>query len=185
MNADNRHDELDALLDASLQNYSRVEPPPGLEQRIQAGLEAAVRRAPHLAWSGWLLPAGAAVLAFVALLYFSLRTAAPPPSPPAQVAESPTVAPPAAVPVAPEIPAPSVRASRRAAAVTVQQATLPRRREFPSPAPLSEQERLLLAYVGAARPQAASSRKGDTFAVLTVEPLRISPLKFEELERNP
>ena len=183
MNADDRKQDLDVLLDGALQNYSRVEPPPGLEQRIQAGLETAVRRAPHLAWSGWMLPAGAVAVAFAALLYVSLRPSAPPP---AQVAETSPAAPPAPAPLAPAITAPSISPARRAAGPSVKAATLPRRRQFPSPAPLSEQERFLLRYLESApSPVLPPAVKPDAFAALTLEPLQFPVLKIEKLERNP
>lgn len=186
MSADDRNTELDILLDAALQNYSRVEPPPGLEQRIQAGLEAAVRRVPHLAWSGWMLPAGAAAVAFAALLFFALRPPAPPAAPPAQVAKTAPAAPAVSAPVAPMAAAPSISRRPRAGEPSAEAATLPRRQRFPAPAPLSEQERLLLLYLQAAPPPAPSSGETpDAFAALTLEPLQFPALRIEKLERNP
>ncbi|MGH9804783.1 MAG: hypothetical protein ACRD4D_06400 [Candidatus Acidiferrales bacterium] len=170
-------------MDASLQNYSRLAPPPGLEQRIQAGLVTAVRRAPHLAWSGWLLPAGAA---FAALLFFALRPSTPPAAPPAQIAETAPAAPPAPAPVARAVSAPVTRARPAAVAQPLQASALPRRERFPAPAPLSEQELLLLRYLEAASAQAAPpSEPTDRFAALTLEPMQFPPITIEKLERNP
>jgi len=189
MSADDRNNKLDELLDAALMNYSRVEPPPGLEPRILAALEAPARRAPLLAWSGWLLRATAVVVALVAAMLVFQRPSAPPPAPPATRAQSPApgLPPPAvSVPAAPAASAPAAMPSRLAAAPQAPAATLPRRQRFPSPAPLSQQELYLLRYLETARSSPLPApEKEDAFAALTLEPLELPALRIEKLERNP
>ena len=45
-------DEFDSLLDAALESYANVEPPPGMEQRIVARLRVSDRRA-GFGWWRW------------------------------------------------------------------------------------------------------------------------------------
>src|SRR4051812_825733 len=60
--------QLDELLDTMLSAYSAVQPRPGLEDRIRAGMREAAER-PALPWWSWKwLWAGAAVAAALLLL---------------------------------------------------------------------------------------------------------------------
>jgi hypothetical protein len=145
--------QLDELLDSMLSAYSAAEPRPGLENRILAGMREAAGNpaAPWWSWK-WLWAAGAAAAA--ALLLFMLWIGNHPaaPHPAKTVVQVPRTA----------QPAPQITQSRPAAPVQtakhqpklrvpprLQDASLPLDRRpavFPTPTPLSEQERLLLSY---------------------------------------
>ena len=158
---------VDELLDAALSRYAASEPRAGLEERLLAELRA--RPAPPPAW-GWPAAAGwqaaavaAVVVALVAGLFYFTRQPAPEPVPVAPIPEGPPAA------------------KRTAAARVERVATSPRREQFPSAAPLSEQERLLLRYAQQAPPeQLVAARLGDgKLAALRIEPVRIPPLTSE------
>jgi len=185
--SDKREDQfVDELLDAALSRYAASEPRPGLEERLLAELRA--RPAPPPAW-GWPAAAGwqaaavaAVVVALVAGLFYFTRQPAPEPVPVARAPAAPAVAPApeSGAPVAP-IPEGPPAAKRTAAARVERVATSPRREQFPSAAPLSEQERLLLRYAQQAPPeQLVAARLGDgKLAALRIEPVRIPPLTSE------
>jgi hypothetical protein len=124
----------------------------------------------------------AVVVALVVGIFYFTRQPAPEPVPAARVLPAPAVAPApeSAAPVAP-IPEGPPAAKRTAVARVEQVATSPRREQFPSAAPLSEQELLLLRYAEQAPPeQMVAARLGDgKLAALRIEPLRIPPLTSE------
>lgn len=177
---------LDDLLDASLKRYSSVEPRAGLEERVLAHLHANPQRAPWLGWSWAARGAVAGVVFLAALLVFWQRSTPPAPAP-AELARgsAPRVAP-AVAPTAPSV----VRTIRPTTPSTPPRAALtaaPRRESFPAPAPLSEQEELLLRFVAAAPGElllaADNTRRGRP--ALEIEPLAVSDLVVEKLARNP
>ena len=138
---------LDQLLDSLLTTYSDVQPRPGLETRILATVRAQVPQ-PSRQWRVAWIWAGAVIttlaLAAILLVNYFNQTVPPPPSL-ARVAQ-----PPSAVPVIAPVhtrvaqPPSAVQAGGGVAAAVVSDT---RQEVFPSPAPLSEQERLLLGYL--------------------------------------
>ena len=154
---------VDELLDAALSRYAASEPRAGLEERLLAELRA--RPAPPPAWAwGWQPVAVAAVVvALVAGIFYFTRQPAPEPMPVAPIPEGPPAA------------------KRTAVARVDRVATSPRREQFPSAEPLSEQELLLLRYAQQATPeQLVAARLGEgKLAELRIEPLRIPPLTSE------
>ena len=181
--SDKREDQfVDELLDAALSRYAASEPRPGLEERLLAELRA--RPAPPPAWAwGWQPVAVAAVVvALVAGIFYFTRQPAPELAPVARAPAAPAVAPApeSGAPVAP-IPEGPPAAKRTAVARVERVATSPRREQFPSAAPLSEQELLLLRYAQQATPeQLVAARLGEgKLAELRIEPLRIPPLTSE------
>ena len=176
---DNQRDTfLDQLLDASLARYARVEPRPGLEERLLAGVRAEPSRPLWLRWAWLPATAGAVALIVVGALVLSERRAPVPPAPRvARTAEAPTaVAPsPAAKETAPVVPAKTAPRATRPTPASL--ATLPRRQEFPSASPLSEQEQLLLRYVQRTpREELLTAAFRDPLEPLLIEPLVIPPL---------
>ena len=157
--------QIDDMLDSLLANYSSVEPRPGLETRILANLklenprDAEGREAGRGWWGFKWLWAGAAVAAAIivgAVLMSGRRHVAPPPSNTVVQTVQPAVQ-------QPQVQQPPVQSSVRGAAGLErvihrhktlapgpqQNATLAwnqRPPVFPTPTPLSEQERLLLQY---------------------------------------
>ena len=147
---------LDRDLDAALAEYSAVEPRAGLEERILANLRIERTRVPDRPWWRWSVIAAVAAVVVVALALAS-RSGKPGhpviashPSPTTQGTKAPAtqvvsnggsnqVRPPA--PNAPR----RITAHRTDPAVVASAA--PKLDQFPSPQPLSEQEKLLENYV--------------------------------------
>ena len=171
-------DALDRELDAVLARYSGVEPRAGLETRILARLRAEEERPRVHAWWRWSVAAAmaAVVVIAVALIWRSARqshsvairtsiTTAGPKTPEAAVTANPASS------VAHQ-QAPTRRpGTHRAPAVTAPAA--PKLDQFPSPQPLSEQEKVLAGYVD----------KFSARAALLAE-ARMDSLRRDEEERR-
>lgn len=151
---------IEELLDAALARYRPEEARAGLEGRILAWLRSAPAEAPApvpvLRWNWWSAAAVLASLLLAAGLLHMVFTPVPESTPEApSIAQ--TAAPAAAAAPAEELaseeiaPTPAPRPVRVAAAI-------PRRARFPSPAPLSEQERLLLRFAQNAPPEVLQGR---------------------------
>ena len=170
------------LLDASLRNYAGGEPRAGLEGRVLAGVRARQQAARRR--MAWLWVAGiTGVVAMVTLLAVSLTHRQPAPMP--TIAKAPAN-PPAAV-VAKGAPAVQPPVARRSPRHTAPAAVEWRPQQFPTPRPLSEQEKLLVAYVQALKGSAAAatpSAKQDVEPGLAIPPLSITALKIEPLAPN-
>lgn len=161
--------QIDKTLDSLLANYSSADPRPGLETRILANLRDAEGREAGRGWWGfkWLW-AGAAVAALIVggVLISGKRHVAPPthtvvqtaePSVQQPVIQQPSVKQPAiqqpraqsSVPAAGGAP-PAIHHRHKTLAPEPQQnaglAWSQRPPIFPTPTPLSEQERMLLQY---------------------------------------
>lgn len=148
----NNDRKLDEMLDAMLSAYSAVEPRPGLETRIVANVkEESAKRTSR--WRlGWMWTGAIATAAAVILLmtYFWR------PQQRATVPQIATQAPQKTTP-APElqrkVTALSATSHPKHARPTVSPTRVPnevsvvRQEVFPSPSPLSEQEKLLLRYL--------------------------------------
>jgi hypothetical protein len=153
-----KQDELDGALDAALAKYTAVEPRGGIEDRVLANLRAELERVPDRAWWRWGLAAAPAAALVVALTL----AIAPPwrsgkPSQPL-VASHPAIAPPIPKAEAQLAHGDGNRATlrrhksdRKMSAHPPGSATVvaanPKLDQFPSPQPLSEQEKLLQNYV--------------------------------------
>jgi hypothetical protein len=152
-------DELDVALDAALAKYAAVEPRAGLEERVLAHVREEHARGADRGWWGWGL--GAAVVAvFAGAVALAWRSGKP--SQPV-IANHPSV-------VAPSSKAPAVAVATHVVASGEKNVVRPRERgairrsadssphaavaavnpkldQFPSPQPLSEQEKILASYV--------------------------------------
>ncbi|MFI5106075.1 MAG: hypothetical protein ACHP79_14210 [Terriglobales bacterium] len=153
-----KDEKLDAMLDSLLSTYSSAEPRPGLETRILANLQEATAKK-SLGWNRNWIWAGAAAAAAAAILlavYFSR---------PAPQAPQVVVTPPAPQIVAPTHTPPQESARQESTSQESTREAQPRaphrqrspevlvadvRQDvFPSPSPLSEQEKLLFSYLRA------------------------------------
>jgi hypothetical protein len=141
--------KLEELLDSMLAAYSAAEPRPGLETRIVANLRTQGSQSDGRSWGRFWLWAGAGVAAAVAALVFAVlhRPAERPIPTPAEIVRStPKPAPDTSSPAKPlQESSKAVRHALHKPAV-VQVADM-RPDAFPTPTPLSEQERLLLRYL--------------------------------------
>lgn len=148
-------DQFDDLLDAALKRYGEVEPRAGLERRVLATLA----RESH---TNWLRPwTWASAAAFACLLtvvvWIGLVGRKQPPhisAPAAKVSTKENRLETAEVP--PHIDKTRRTGKHEVRKIRVQLAnTTPRLEQFPSPRPLSEQEKLLVAYASEYPKQAA------------------------------
>lgn len=145
--------QIDEMLDSMLANYSAAEPRPGLESRILANLRETPEKQTAQGWWNfkWLWAGMITAAIIVAAVLISgrrrieppthvvLRTTQPAPQPEIQ-------------PHAPIAPKETVRIYRRKPRATKQPqnaalALSQRPAVFPTPTPLSEQEKLLLSYL--------------------------------------
>ena len=152
------NDEPDRELDSALAMYAAVEPRAGLEQRILANLRTARDQRAGLAWwrrsvTGWTVVAAAAVVIFaVAVALRSAKPARPDArNHPARATQTPHEPPRQVVTNEPEktirrhSPGPAQRSNHRSDSQLA--AAAPKLDQFPSPHPLSDQEKLLARYV--------------------------------------
>lgn len=148
--------QLDYLLDSLLANYADVEPRPGFETRLLAALH---EPKPALRF-GWLWAgAVAAVMATAGFAIYSLRLAELPPPPRIHAAAPPV------------LPAPEIVGRHKMSRQRLQSQVEPpqvasnvdlRQEVFPTPNPLSEQERLLLQYLaGTPRDEVVTHARED------------------------
>ena len=178
---------VDEILDKALANYSQAEPRMGLEGRVLARLEEEKTASARVWWRWAWAPAAAALL-----IAGGLYLARPKTGTPSKVAVQPTP------PVTTTAPAPQPPVAQTAAqgkprvrpssqprpALAVAAAKQP---QFPAPQALSEQEKLLLAFVRL-QPQAAAQQAqaaGQPLAEVKIEPLDISPLNPDEDQQAP
>jgi hypothetical protein len=158
------NDYLDRELDAALAKYAAIEPRAGLEDRVLANLRSERERAAARVWWRWpALGAAAAVVLVVAAVTLMWKQGAGRAGNPAPdiTAHQPAAAGqgekrPAmqaatndvGVPVHPAVPAVVERAAKHAVRpAQVMVADGPRLDQFPSPRPLSDEEKLLVRYV--------------------------------------
>lgn len=145
--------QMDKILDSLLANYSSAEPRPGLETRILANLrEAEEKKAPQGWWNFKWIWAGLVTAAIViAAVLIGGRNRTTPPTHVIVKTNQPAPQP-EIQPQAPAVRNEAAIAHRRKPSMspaTRQSATLAlsdRPAVFPTPTPLSEQERLLLRY---------------------------------------
>jgi hypothetical protein len=170
---------VDELLDASLKQYRGEEPRSGLEMRILAGVRTQ-ERAARLRWLGWAVAVCAGILAVIALtLHFArapLRQSTPRASLP-----QPVTTPPAPPTVSRQQPL----LTPRRPGVGVRRAATRRSRpeQFPTPLPLTQQEKLLLAYFNKAAPAGSvPGAYGNTPDGLEIPRIKIAALEIEPLD---
>jgi hypothetical protein len=145
--------QIDEMLDTLLAKYSSAEPRPGLETRIMANLREAEKKAPRGWWNfKWIWAGVVAAVIIVAAVLINGRHRVELPTH-VIVKTSPAVPQPAIQPHAPVAPQQMAKAPRHkpSALPTVRQdAALVRSQRpanFPTPVPLSEQERMMFTYL--------------------------------------
>ena len=167
-------DPLDALLDEALRGYSGSEPRPGLEQRILNRVHAA-GPAPRFTFPRWVfaIPVFASLLLLAGIFWLQR---APKPLPP-EVARTVEKA------SAPEVP--PIRREPPRRTVRRRHSRYPTQQQFPAPAPITNEERALLALVARA-PREAREALGETRPrnpePIRIEEINIAPLQSDGLE---
>jgi hypothetical protein len=156
------NDNFDREFDAALAKFAAATPRAGLEERVLANLRAERGRVPDRSWWRWSVIAAVAVVAVVAVA-LALRSGKPrqevtanpprtttpgPHQPEKQIVSKNEVS-----GVQPPTPGPRRKAGhpRHSSAALASQ---PKLDQFPSPQPLSEQEKLLASYVAQFHEQA-------------------------------
>jgi len=179
-------DELDELIDGALARYSGAEPLDGLEDRVLRRVQGA-RAARRSSWGfrlAYAVPALAAVLIAGVALWMGRDTRSGAtdvtqkmvvPEPPA-AARGPRSSP--VLPVREAMPRNAATKPRR----IVPARSLPKEEYFPSPAPLTEEERALVAWVNSA-PAEAARVLGD-MQKRSVEPIEIEPKQMPPLQMD-
>ena len=151
---DQSTDELDRVLDAALAQYSAVEPRAGLEDRVLANLRAQRTTVSERSWWRWGLAAALAAIVVVVALAWRSRTTTPP-----EIVKRPAIVVPdrstsgtqiahhdeSANLLRPHPPAHKAAAHTTTAKEVV--AANPKLDVFPSPHPMTEEERILATYV--------------------------------------
>ena len=175
--------QMDEMLDSLLTAYSSAEPRPGLETRILANLrDAQSREAKPAAWNFKWLWAGMAVAVALIIIAVALvggqhRIVAPPtvvqkqqPAPPQpEVQRSAPVR-------AGNTTHPRAPRAGEVRPVNVTLALNQRPQVFPTPTPLSEQERLLLRYyAGTPREEVVAQSHPDEPPVITEDQTEAIP----------
>ncbi len=165
---DNGRDKLDELIDSALASYSGAEPRLGMEARVVSRVRATRVRRRMLEWGLAFGVASAVVV--VALIRTEPRTI----SKPVDVARvmSAQERPPTIRPVAKLRPA--MRARRPQA--------LPKLEQFPSPMPLTAEERALVAFVErdpTEAQQVFSDLQKRTDGLVEIQPIQIAPLQSD------
>ncbi|HXJ85540.1 MAG TPA: hypothetical protein VMS18_01885 [Candidatus Binatia bacterium] len=141
--------ELDPLIDAALAKYASVAPREGMEERILANLSCAKTSTGIGTWWNWRVAALSAVVLIIASsLLWQWEKASHPPvvvhrpahgeAPRAAYAANRNAGPP------PQTTLPQRRTTRAQREIV---APVPKLAVFPSPLPLSEQEKILSSYI--------------------------------------
>jgi hypothetical protein len=152
-------DRLDRELDIALAKYAAAEPRAGLEERVLANLRTERRGVSDRVWWRWGVASAVALAAVVMVVALAWRSSM---QPPPVIADHPSTATPRAEQPGPRVasngaengtsspahPPTTRRVVRRAHARAVAEA-YPKLDQFPSPQPLSEQEKILVSYVEA------------------------------------
>jgi hypothetical protein len=143
-------DSLDRELDAALAKYAVAEPRTGLEERILANLETERDHAHDRAWWHWgaaALAIAAVVLVIIGLSWTGIRRVPTNAAGPLPAKPRVHLAPPQIASTQPH--APHSRARQIAPPSHPSAIAMPKLDQFPSPRPLSDQERILANYVEA------------------------------------
>jgi len=191
MGNDKRDPFVDELLEASLKQYRGEEPRAGLEMRVLAGVrnrECAARRR----WLVWAVACCAGMLAAIVLLFHSARAPIRHPIPsapgalraPLQAANSRARSGSADSHLWSPRLVPGPKEKPRTAKAGVRATKPARPEQFPSPVPLTEQEKLLLAYLGkTTKPDLVAGTNATEVAPVTE--LAIPGIRIADLEIKP
>ena len=167
-----KRDKLDQLIDSALAGYSDVEPLAGLEQRVIDRVRLAGKR--KTAWWGWAVAVAAVAAGVIAFMpvdrKFVRQT-----STSARVLQDP---PPASADVKHSRGRPGgLRQAWRSAPHQQKHLALPKRDKFPTPAPLTTEEKALLQL---ARFHPTELEPLGELQPIEIAPIEIAPLRIDE-----
>lgn len=164
-----KDNELDRLLEAALAKYAAAEPRSGLEERVLANLRSAAPSANRTWWRWSLVAAATAMLLIVITFAWKSRTPSHPaiasrPAPTGHLNAGPEIYVARRDPTAiPPRPRPAHKAHVLGPAPVV--AGAPKLDQFPSPHPLSEQEKILASYIAQFHDEAVMVARARTEAL--------------------
>jgi hypothetical protein len=186
MNAMDKDRSLDAVLDRALAACGDAEPRVGLENRILASLRDEDHRVARARRRFLVVGSAAAAAVLATTLWIVVSGTSPPNRRTTAARVSPAVA----------VTTPQDRKSERSIRTnqirrhershpksSTEGDGLPKLREFPSPRPLSGQEKLLLAYISAAPDseiKAAAAEQASHASDLQINELQIAPLAGDQ-----
>ena len=185
--SEEREKFLDEILDRALAGYSQAEPRMGLEGRVLARLEEEKAARGRAWWWRWAWAPAAAALLIAGALYLSRPKTETPSNAAVRPAPPVTGAATAEPPVAPTAAQGKPHVRRVPQAAPTPAVAAAKQPQFPAPQALSEQEKLLLAYVRL-QPQAAAQQArsaAEPLAEMKIEPLVIPPLNPEGDQQAP
>ena len=166
-----KRDELDQLIDCGLAGYVDAEPLAGLEKRVLERVRLADVGRRRRVWWGWVMAAGAAAVAAVFLVADRPR--------PVQPLVGQALRP--AAGLLPGVPAQSRRQAERPTPQIrrnpATQSRLPKRDQFPTPAPLTAEERALI-QLAQFDPEALQS--SAELRPIEIAPIEIAPLQIDQ-----
>ena len=171
---------VDELLEASLKQYRGEEPRSGLEMRILAGVRTEARAA-WLRWLGWAVGVCAGILAIIALTLHFAPTQLRQPTASASLPQPATMQP-TPTTVSRQQPLHSPRRPAREVGRVATRRSRPE--QFPTPLPLTEQEKLLLASLNKATKPDLIAGTNETDEA-PVSDLEIPRIKIVGLEIKP
>jgi len=165
--SNDKEDKIESLLDDALASYASQEPRPGLERRVLDRIHTdAIPRFTFPRWA-WAIPVAACLL--WAGIFWTPRAATPERVPVTHMASARAPAPPGA-----GTPPIVHRPPKRNA--------LPRLPQFPAPAPVTTEERALLAFVTSApkdAQEALTERPQQSIEPIQIEEIKILPLQSD------
>jgi hypothetical protein len=170
---------VDELLEASLTQYRGQELRAGLEMRILAGVRTQARAA-RLRWLGWAVAVCAGILAVIALTLHFAPTQLRQPTPSASRPQPATTQP---APPMVSRQQPLLTPRRPAREVRRVATRHSRPGQFPTPLPLTEQEKLLLAYFNkTVKPDSIPGTDENSAGGLEIPRIIVAALQIEPLD---
>ena len=164
---------LERILEQGISSYTHCEPLAGLEERIMARLHLAERPRERTQRRWAALAAGLALLIVGVSIYWPMRHVEPKP---VRIAAAETKTPPFEPIQAPNQPPRIRKPMHRSRQVD----TLPKRAVFPTPSPLTPEERRLLAMVQ--QDPEGTVQAFESLRKRASEPLEIAPLVIPPVE---
>jgi hypothetical protein len=165
------NDELDRRIDNALAGYAGAEPLAGLEERVLRRVRVASRRRAF----GWA--AAIAVAAALVVTVIVVRAPHHVGSKSHDVARVETSLPPRPTPV---VEKPRVVPNRRVKSRLARLEPLPKLEQFPTPVPLTAEERALVAFV--TRYPKEAQQAFEDLRKRSEEPIEIQPIQIPSLE---
>lgn len=185
MNREEQNQLAENLIDEALARHACVEPRSGLERRILANLGAHSAAPQSTRWL-WMLAPAALIVLVLTVAFLIHKPSAPVPVNRAEKSHPAASAVATFVPKQEFLAPPQMARGRKPVAhrfvqIAKKESTTPRLAQFPSAAPPSEQERLLIRFVAQHRQEAIQFAKDQN---RPLEDLKIPDIKIAPLAKD-